>query len=101
MTFITVLGDASTGYTVRVRGGDWFHYVIEELKNRIPPGFRKYNPRSKSWAVSSRYYLSKLISEVEGWDGVEVEWETRYERQGQYQAPPPKLSPRESALATL
>jgi hypothetical protein len=104
MTLITVLADGVGSYVVRVRGGDLFREVIEELKDCIPSSYRRYSPDAKAWRIDSEYYLERWLDEVQWWDGVEVEQRSsRSERQHHYQPPPPPPPPssRESALATL
>jgi hypothetical protein len=99
ITKILIRKIADDDYTVRVYGGDLFHYVINELKDTIPSYGRKYSPDTKSWRICSDHFLHRWLDEMALADDIEIEWEHEQRRQAPPQ--PPRFSRRTEAYKAL
>ncbi len=100
MLTITITSTNPATFEVRVKSHDCdiFALVISDLKRRIPPSLRNYNPVWKAWFIKREAvpYLCEWISRAEDTFSAIVEGDpgpwTKYRRpewESAYDAPPP------------
>ncbi len=108
MLTITITSTNPATYEVRVQSHDCdiFALVIGDLKRRIPPSMRNYNPTWKAWFIKreAAHYLTRWIEQAQDAFSATVEgdpgpwakyrrpdWQSTYEYDdGSSYSPPPR-----------